>query len=131
MHLDANAKLTPALRRLLVHRVRELGWRARGSEARGPFLPAPAAAWGDAAAPDPADAATAPPRNWTLNRLRLSPEFTLWVGFPLALPTDRHAAVEILEQRFQGGDGRGPIGQLALGFRERRGALGGFVLHFR
>ena len=27
MHLHANAKLTPALRRLLVHRVRELGWR--------------------------------------------------------------------------------------------------------
>jgi transposase InsO family protein len=27
MHLHANAKLTPALRRLLVHRVRKLGWR--------------------------------------------------------------------------------------------------------
>jgi transposase InsO family protein len=27
VHLHANAKLTPALRRLLVHRVRELGWR--------------------------------------------------------------------------------------------------------
>ena len=26
MHLHANAKLTPALRRLLVHRIRELGW---------------------------------------------------------------------------------------------------------
>jgi transposase len=27
VHLHANAKLTPVLRRLLVHRVRELGWR--------------------------------------------------------------------------------------------------------
>jgi len=27
VQLHANARLTPALRRLLVHRVRELGWR--------------------------------------------------------------------------------------------------------
>ena len=36
MHLHANAKLTPALRRLLVHRVRELGWRVtEAAEAAG------------------------------------------------------------------------------------------------
>lgn len=31
MHLHANAKLTPALRRLLVHRVRELGWPVKAA----------------------------------------------------------------------------------------------------
>jgi transposase InsO family protein len=36
VHLHANAKLTPALRRLLVHRVRELGWRVtEAAEAAG------------------------------------------------------------------------------------------------
>ena len=36
MQLHANAKLTPALRRLLVHRVRELGWRVtEAAEAAG------------------------------------------------------------------------------------------------
>lgn len=36
MHLHANAKLTPALRRLLVHRVRELRWRVtEAAEAAG------------------------------------------------------------------------------------------------
>ena len=36
MHLHANAKLTPALRRLLIHRVRELGWRVtEAAEAAG------------------------------------------------------------------------------------------------
>lgn len=35
-HLHRNAKLTPALRRLLVHRVRELGWRVtEAAEAAG------------------------------------------------------------------------------------------------
>lgn len=36
MHLHANAKLTPILRRLLVHRVRELGWQVtKAAEAAG------------------------------------------------------------------------------------------------
>lgn len=36
MHLHANAKLTPASRRLLVHRVRKLGWRVtEAAEAAG------------------------------------------------------------------------------------------------
>jgi transposase InsO family protein len=36
VHLHANAKLTPALRRLLVHRVRELSWRVtEAAEAAG------------------------------------------------------------------------------------------------
>lgn len=36
MQLHANAKLTPALRRLLVHRVRALGWRVmEAAEAAG------------------------------------------------------------------------------------------------
>ena len=35
-HLHANAKLTPAMRRLLVHRIRELGWRVtEAAEAAG------------------------------------------------------------------------------------------------
>ncbi len=36
MHLHANAKLTPALRRLLVHRIRDLGWPVKeAAEAAG------------------------------------------------------------------------------------------------
>jgi hypothetical protein len=39
VHLHANAKLTPALRRLLVHRVRELGWRVtEAAEAAGAMV---------------------------------------------------------------------------------------------